>query len=316
MTILNALTTLRVPVIGAPMFLISTPKLVIAQCKAGIVGSFPSLNARSPEQLRDWIRDIKLEIEGYNIPFAVNLVALNSNKRFMQDLDICIQEKVPIIITSMHAPHNVVEAVHSYGGLHFHDVINQRHAEKAIETGVDGLICVCAGAGGHAGTLHPYAFIKAVRHMFDGIILLAGSISTGADVFANRIIGADFSYIGSRFIATKEANADHDYKEMCVNASAEDIIYTPQFTGVNASFLKDSIRACGFNPETVLAPQYKKPSKLLLWWKHKQLRSKRWKDLWSAGQSVQGITDIVSVNDYVTRLKEEYDAAKSLASSL
>ena len=313
----HCLSGLKVPVFGAPMFIVSYPELVIAQCNAGVVGCFPSLNARSPDQLRDWIVQIKAALTADAAPFSVNLVALDSNKRYMADLAICVEEKVPIVITSMRAPHDVVEAVHGYGGLHFHDVINRRHAEKAIESGVDGLILVCTGAGGHAGMLHPYAFVQEIRSFYSGTVILSGSITSGAEVFASRLLGVDYCYIGTRFIATHEANADDAYKRMITHAGVDDIVYTPEFTGVNANFLKESIQHSGIDPNSLSGPLYRKPNKLLLWWKHFKLRhSKQWKELWSAGQSVAGTGDIISVSEYVSRLERDYTATKALAASL
>ena len=258
----STLKDLKLPVICAPMFLLSQPDLVIAQCCAGVCGTFPSLNARPQSELKNWIQRIKKECKEFQeknpdktvAPFGVNLVALDSNKRLQQDLEVCIEEKVPIIITSMKPPQDVVEAVHSYGGLHFHDVINRRHAEKAIEAGVDGLILVCAGSGGHAGTLNPFAFISEIREIFDGIILLAGCISTGKDILASQVLGADYAYMGTRFIATEEASASDEYKKMVVDSKANDVIYTPEFTGVNATFLRGSIEKVGTNPNNVAGP--------------------------------------------------------------
>ena len=309
---------MTVPVIGAPMFLISTPKLVIAQCKAGIVGCFPSLNARPQSQLKDWIQEIKQGLvkekkafpDKKVAPFGVNIVALTSSKRMQEDLQTCIEEEVPIIITSMQAPKEVADAVHGYGGLHFHDVITRRHAEKAAEAGVDGLVLVCAGAGGHAGTLNPFAFVNEVRSFFDGTILLAGALSTGSDILAAQVMGADLAYMGTRFIATEEANAEQAYKDMLIDSGTSDIIYTPQFTGVNASFLRQSISHIGVNPASVSPPLTKKPNKFLLWWKHRKMgRVKKWKELWSAGQGVASISSITNMEELVEQLSKEYQAA-------
>ena len=314
------LKNLKLPVICAPMFLLSQPDLVIAQCCAGVCGTFPSLNARPQSELKNWIQRIKKECKEFQeknpdktvAPFGVNLVALDSNKRLQQDLKVCIEEKVPIIITSMKPPQDVVEAVHSYGGLHFHDVINRRHAEKAIEAGVDGLILVCAGAGGHAGTLNPFAFISEIREIFDGIILLAGCISTGKDILASQVLGADYAYMGTRFIATEEASASDEYKKMVVDSKANDVVYTPEFTGVNATFLKGSIENVGIDPEKVSGPSYKRPNKIWLFYKHwKMKKVKKWKDLWSAGQGVTSINKVQSVEKCVEQLYEEYHQAKN-----
>lgn len=312
------LNNLRLPIIGAPMFLVSQPNLVIAQCCAGICGTFPSLNARPQDELKKWIQLIKTECQNFQhlnptkkvAPFGVNLVALDSNKRLQQDLDTCIEEKVPIIITSMKPPTDVVKAVHAYGGLHFHDVINRRHALKAIEAGVDGLILVCNGAGGHAGNLNPFAFLSEIRQLYDGIIILAGCISTGKDILASQILGADLVYMGTRFIATTQANAVDDYKNMILKSNSNDIIYTPEFTGVSANFLKSSIKKIGINPNRISAHSHKKPNKLLLLYKHwKMKKIKKWKDLWSAGQGVSAIHNIVSVEDCIDNLYTEYQAA-------
>ena len=306
----------RVPVIGAPMFLISTPRLVIAQCKAGVIGAFPALNARPQSQLREWIKEIKQALSAHDqseagpksAPFAVNLVALSTNKRFESDLEVCIEEKVPIIITSMRPPEEVAKRVHAYGGLHFHDVTTRRHAEKAIEAGVDGLILVCAGAGGHGGLLNPFAFIKEVRSIYQqGMIIVAGCITTGQEVRACEVVGADMAYIGTGFIATEEANAESAYKEMIIEAKSDDILYTPDFTGVNANFLKESIQNCGVNPETVSGPRVGRVSKFVLWWKHWRLKHvKRWAKLWSAGQGVTGINQVSTVASYVNKLEAGY----------
>ena len=309
------LTLCRLPVFGAPMFLVSSPTLVIAQCRSGIIGCFPSLNARPQSQLRDWIQEIQSGIcpllphsETHpTAPFGINLVALSNNKRLSNDFSVCVEEKVPIIITSMQPPKEFSQEVHRYGGLHFHDATTLRHAEKAIDAGVDGLVLVCSGAGGHGGQLNPFAFVKAVRKRFDGLIALAGGMTTGGDIRAAQLMGADFAYIGTRFIATEEAHADIQYKNMLINSSISDIIYTPQFTGVNVNLLKGSIESLGINPKKVTPPRIGKPSKLTLWWKHQYMkRRKAWKDIWSAGQGVSNIHDIIPVSEYVDRLESEY----------
>ena len=315
----SLINQLTLPIIGAPMFLISTPELVISQCCAGIVGTFPTLNARPKENLKSWIQEIKQGCARFKeshpnalvAPFGVNLVALDSNKRLDHDLDICIEENVPIIITSMRSPKDVSQAIHSYGGLHFHDVINRRHAEKAIESGVDGLVLVTNGAGGHAGMLNPFAFVSEIRTFFKGTILLAGCITSGNDILASQILGADLAYIGTRFIATKEANATDEYKHMILSSTANDIVYTPEFTGVNINILKPSLKKYDINPDDVSPPTYKKPHPLVLAWKHWRLRDiKKWKDLWSAGQGVGTINSIVSVSDYIKQLCNEYEDAR------
>lgn len=314
----SPLNQMRLPIIGAPMFLVSQPNLVIAQCQAGIAGTFPSLNARPQSELKKWITLIKEECAQYKRenpskivgPFGVNLVALDSNKRLRQDLDTCVEEKVPIIITSMKPPADVVKEVQSYGGIHLHDVINKRHALKAIEAGVDGLILVCNGAGGHAGTLNPFAFINEIKQIYDGLIILAGCISTGRDILASQILGADLVYMGTRFIATNQANALDEYKNMIVKSSTNDIIYTPEFTGVSANFLRDSIKKIGFNPDKTSPHSNKKPNKLWLLYKHwKMKKIKKWKDLWSAGQGVSAIHKITSVEECIQTLMNEYEAA-------
>ena len=247
---------LRLPLIGAPMFIVSGPELVIAQCKAGIVGSFPALNARPQSLLDDWIRRIKDELAAYAeanpdepvAPFAVNQICHASNSRLREDVETCVKHEVPIIITSLRPPAEIVDAVHSYGGVVFHDVISIRHARKAIEQGVDGIIAVTAGAGGHAGAMSPFALVKEIRKEFDGTIILSGSMTTGSDILAAQAIGADLAYIGTRFIATEEANAVPDYKEMLLESTAADIVYTPYFTGVHGNYMRQSIERNGLDP--------------------------------------------------------------------
>ncbi len=311
---------LRVPVIGAPMFLISRPELVIAQCKSGVLGTFPSLNCRPKSLLREWIQQIRSECDAEKVkfpekkiaPFGVNLVALDDNKRLDHDLAICIEEKVPVIITSMRAPQEVVRDVHAYGGVHFHDVVTRRHAEKAIEAGVDGVVLVCAGAGGHAGMLNPFAFVREVRSFYNGSIVLAGCLNHARDVLAAQVMGADLAYIGTRFIATQEANADAIYKQMIVESGTKDIVYTPHFTGVNASFLIPSIERLGIRSNRLSPPLLRRPNKLMLWWKHWRMRRvKKWKDIWSAGQGVAGIKAIMPVREYVDQLAHDYQRLKS-----
>src|SRR5271163_3995974 len=247
---------LRLPVIGAPMFIVSTPRLVLEQCKAGIVGSFPALNARPAAQLDDWLAQITEELAAYAhanpglkvAPFAVNQIVHGSNDRLERDVAACVKHRVPIIITSLRPPAEVVAAVHGYGGVVFHDVINLRHAEKAAAQGVDGIIAVCAGAGGHAGVLSPFALVKQIREVYTGTIILSGAMSSGADVLAAQAMGADLAYMGTRFIATTEANASEAYKNMVVESSAEDIVYTNLFTGISGNYLRGSIAATGLDP--------------------------------------------------------------------
>src|SRR6202000_364966 len=250
---------LRLPVIGAPMFIVSTPKLVLAQCKAGIVGSFPALNARPVSQLDDWLAQIPEELREHKranpaakvAPFAVNQIVHSSNNRLEEDVALCVKHKVPIIITSLRPPAEVVQAVHSYGGIVFHDVINLRHAEKAAAQGVDGIIAVCAGAGGHAGVLSPFALVKQIREIYSGTIVLSGAMSTGADILAARALGADLAYLGTRFIASAEGNAPDAYKQMLGDSSQEEIIYTNLFSGVLGNYLKGSIARAGLDPDNL-----------------------------------------------------------------
>ena len=301
---------LRVPIIGAPMFIVSGPELVIAQCKAGIVGSFPALNARPQEILDEWLVRIKAELGAYAeanpdapvAPYAVNQIAHMSNDRLFADMDTCVKHEVPIVITSLRPPAEIVTAVHSYGGVVFHDVINVRHAMKAIEQGVDGIITVCAGAGGHAGTTSPFALVKEVREIFDGTIILSGSMSQGNDALAAQAMGADLAYIGTRFIATQEANAPAGYKEMIVESKSADIIYTSLFSGVHGSYLKGSITNAGLDPDNL--PEADK-SKM----DFGSNEVKAWRDIWGAGQGVGTVHDIPSVEELVLRMEREYRKA-------
>jgi nitronate monooxygenase len=303
---------LRLPLIGAPMFIVSHPDLVIAQCTAGIVGSFPALNARPQEQLHDWIVRIKEGLQAHKeahpdepvAPFAVNQIAHLSNTRLMADMEVCVRHEVPIIITSLRPPEDIVTAVHAYGGLVFHDVISMRHAHKAMEQGVDGIIAVCAGAGGHAGPVSPFALIKEIRKEFDGTLILSGSMTTGADLVAARAIGADLAYIGTRFIATEEANAAPAYKEMIVDSASADIAYTSLFTGVHGSYLKGSIRNAGLDPDNL--PEAGKDA--MDFGKNKA-DAKAWRDIWGAGQGVGSIDDILPVREVVLRMEQEYRGA-------
>ncbi len=293
------------------MFIVSTPRLVLAQCKAGIVGAMPALNARPAAQLDDWLSEITEELAAFRTanpqaivaPFAVNQIVHGSNDRLDHDVAACVKHKVPIIITSLRPPADVVAAVHAYGGLVFHDVINLRHAQKAAEQGVDGIIAVCAGAGGHAGTLSPFALVKQIRAVYGGCIILSGSMSTGADVLAARAIGADLAYLGTRFIATAEANASEDYKRMLVDSSAEDIVYTSLFTGVHGNYLRASIARAGFDPDDL--PGGEKTAMNF----GSGAAAKAWKDIWGAGQSVSGIHRIESVAALVEQMAGEYLSA-------
>ena len=306
---------LRIPLIGAPMFIVSGPELVIEQCKAGIVGSFPALNARPQEALADWIRQIKEETAAHAeahpddpvAPFAVNQIAHPSNPRLLADVETCVKEEVPIIITSLNPPSEIVQAVHSYGGLVFHDIISMRHARKAMEQGVDGIIAVCAGAGGHAGPLSPFALIGEIRKEFDGCLILSGCISRGDDVLAAVAMGADLAYSGTRFIATQEARAVPDYKEMIVDSAAADVVYSSLFTGVHGNYLAGSIRNAGMDPQNL--PDGSKAD--MDFKKASESDSKAWKDIWGAGQGVGNIGDISPARDVVLGMESEYRDALS-----
>jgi nitronate monooxygenase len=305
---------LRLPVIGAPMFIVSTPALVLAQCKAGIVGSFPALNARPAEALDVWLAQITADLAAYQLahplskvaPFAVNQIVHASNDRLEHDVGCCVKYQVPIVITSLRPPSEVVSAVHGYGGLVFHDVINLRHAEKAAAQGVDGIIAVCAGAGGHAGRLSPFALVKQIREVYGGVIVLSGAMSTGADVLAAQALGADFAYLGTRFIATAEANASDEYKEMLIAAQAEDIVYTSLFSGIPGNYLRGSVAKAGLDPDRL--PEADKSKMNFGSGGNSDLKA--WRDIWSAGQSVSGIHDIETVQALIDRMAAEYDAAR------
>ncbi len=305
MPVPSMLKRLRLPVIGAPMFLVSGPDLVIAQCRSGIVGSFPALNARPQEVLDEWLGRIEAALTPDDPPFAVNLILNRANQRLPQDIATVLRHKVPVVITSLQAPTEIVPQVHAYGGLVFHDVTTVRHAEKAAEAGVDGLILVCAGAGGHAGILSPFALLKEVRRFFSGTIILAGAITDGRGVLAAQAMGADLIYMGTRFIATQESLAHPDYKQMVVDSQAKDVVYTPFFSGIPANYLRPSIARAGLDPEEIAnAPkgQYKTGAQ--------RAESKAWKDIWGAGQGVGGIDDIPPVAELVKRLDAEYQAAR------
>ncbi|MBT4709862.1 MAG: nitronate monooxygenase [Flavobacteriaceae bacterium] len=306
----NFINELNIPAVAAPMFLISGPEIVIECCKNGIVGTFPALNQRTSEGFEEWVIEIKTELDNYEketgikpAPFGVNLIVHQTNPRVKKDLSICIKHKVPIIITSLGAVSQLVNAVHSYGGLVFHDVIKKRHAEKAAEAGVDGLILVAAGAGGHGGTLNPMPFISEVRSFFDKTILLSGCISSGRDIASAIQMGADLAYLGTRFINTLESKADEKYKEMIINSKAGDIVYTAAVSGVNANFLRQSLESMGITEE--------------MWGNTKkinfgdeldaaQAEAKAWKTIWSAGQGVSSIEDCPSTKDLIDRLKKEF----------
>jgi nitronate monooxygenase len=302
--------TLRLPVVGAPLFIISNPTMVIEQCKAGIIGSFPALNARPAPVLEDWLQQITANLAEYRAanpdhkvaPFAVNQIVHSSNDRLMNDVELCRQYKVPIQITSLRAPDEVVPSAHSYGGLVFHDVTNVKHAKRALQAGVDGLILVCAGAGGHAGTLSPFALVSEVREFFDGPILLSGAIANGAAILAAQAIGADLAYMGTRFIATREANAPDEYKQAVVDSAADDIVYTNLFTGIHGNYLRSSILKAGLDPDNLAEADKSKMN-------FASNRVKAWRDIWGSGQSCALVKDIPSVAELVSRLEDEYHAA-------
>ena len=304
---------LRLPVIGAPLFIISHPALVIAQCKAGIVGSFPSLNARPLEQLDEWLHEIREALDKHDAenpdqpsaPFAVNMIVHKSNMRLEKDMELVMKHKVPIVITSLGARPEVNDTVHSYGGITLHDVINQTYCRKAIEKGADGLIVVAAGAGGHAGKQSPFAIVQETREWFDGPLLLSGSIATGNAVLAAQAMGADMAYVGTRFIATQEARAVDAYKEMLVADKAEDIVGSTQFTGIFGNYLKNSIANAGMNPDELPGAD---PSVMNF---SGGDSAKAWKDIWGAGQGLGAIKDIPGAGEVVERMIAEYDAAKA-----
>ncbi|HRC55420.1 MAG: nitronate monooxygenase [Myxococcales bacterium] len=307
---------LRVPVVGAPLFIISQPDLVLAQCKAGVVGSFPALNARPPELLDAWLTRITEELAQWDAahpdqpsaPFAVNQIIHKSNVRLQHDLELCVKHKAPIVITSLGAREDVNAAVHSYGGIVFHDVINVTHAKKALDKGADGLIAVCAGAGGHAGTLSPFALVDEIRAFWDGPLLLAGSIANGRSVLAAQVMGADLAYMGSAFIATQEANASADYKQAIVDSTAGDIVYTNLFTGVHGNYLRASIVRAGLDPDNLPVSD---PSKMNFGGD----ATKAWRDIWGCGQGIGGIHQVPKVAELVDRLVSEYRAAKDRVGS-
>lgn len=303
---------LRLPVIGAPMFIVSVPALVIAQCQAGIVGAFPALNARPKEMLETWIVEIKEALAGFEAatgrkaaPFAVNQIVHASNDRLAHDVEVCVRQRVPIVITSLRPPSEVVEAVHSYGGIVLHDVISIRHAKKALEQGVDGLILVCAGAGGHAGTLSPFALVSEIRRFYDGTVILSGAIANGRAILAAQAIGADLAYLGTRFIATVEANAAEGYKRMLVEGAAKDIVYTDAISGVHGNYLRRSLIAAGLDPDNLPVGGKDKMNFAA----RERNRPTAWRDIWGAGQGLGSIDDVPSVAVLVDRLRAEYAEA-------
>lgn len=308
------LQNLPLPVIASPMFIVSTPKLVIEQCKAGIVGSMPALNARPASQLDEWLHEIEETLAAYNrahpdqpaAPYAINQIVHKSNDRLEHDMEAVVRRKVPIIITSLGARTDVNEAIHSYGGVVLHDIINNMFAHKAIEKGADGLIAVAAGAGGHAGVKSPFALVQEIRQWFDGPIALSGAIATGGAVLAAQAMGADFGYIGSAFIATHEARASDAYKQAIVEGTSDDIVYSSLFTGVHGNYLKASIRASGLDPDNLPESD---PSKMSFG--GGEGSKKAWKDIWGSGQGIGAVTEVTSVAEYVARLQREYAEARA-----
>ena len=296
---------LALPVVAAPMFLVSGTEIVISCCKAGIVGTFPALNQKNSEGLEKWLEIINDNLTDKDAPYGVNLIVHKTNPRVQPDLDICVKFKVPLIITSLGAIADLVDKVHSYGGVVFHDVTTVRHAQKAAESGCDGLILVCAGAGGHAGTINPFALLPEIRTFFNGTILLAGSISDGRAIAAAQMLGADLAYLGTRFIATHESKAPNGFKKMIVNSTAKDIIYTPAISGIPGNFLRPSLEAAGFDPDKLPI----KKAEQAEFGEQIQEERKAWRDVWSAGQGVGQIDDIPSAQDLVDRLKQEYATA-------
>jgi nitronate monooxygenase len=308
------LSSLRLPVVASPMFIVSGPELVIAQCKAGIVGAFPSLNARPADQFEVWLQRINEELDRHNqanpdrpaAPFAVNQIVHRSNNRLEHDLELCVKYKVPIVITSLGAREDVNAAVHSYGGITLHDIINDRFAKKAIEKGADGLIAVATGAGGHAGVQSPFALIQEIRQWFNGPLLLSGSIANGGAILAAQAMGADLAYIGSAFIATREANADQAYKQCIVDSTAADIVYSNLFTGVHGNYLRGSIVKAGLDPDNLPESD---PS-AMDFGSGGNTQAKAWKDIWGCGQGIGVIHDVPPVADLIDRLEAEYQATR------
>lgn len=312
-------TKLRAPIIGAPLFIISNPDLVVAQCCAGIVGSFPALNARPEAQLDEWLAEITERLAAYDkanpdqpsAPFAVNQIVHMSNTRLEHDLRMCVKYKVPVVISSLGAVPEVNDAVHSYGGVVLHDIINNRHANSAIRKGADGLIAVAAGAGGHAGPLSPFALIQEIREWFDGPLLLSGSIATGDAVLAAQAMGADMAYIGSPFVATEEARADQAYKQMIVDSAAKDIVYSNYFTGIAGNYLKPSIENAGMDPDDLPEAD---PTKMSF--DGDKAGPKAWKEIWGAGQGIGAVKQILPARERVENLISEYEAAKKRLADL
>jgi nitronate monooxygenase len=312
MTLPTVLQKLRLPVVGAPLFIISNPKLVIAQCTAGVVGSMPALNARPASQLDEWLAEITETLAAWDrdhpqqkaAPFAINQIVHKSNDRLEHDMEMCARYKVPLVITSLGARTDVNDAVHGWGGIVMHDIINNTHARKAVEKGADGLIAVAAGAGGHAGVKSPFALIQEIREWFDGPLALSGAIATGGAVLAAQAMGADFGYIGSAFIATMEARATDAYKQCIVDSNSDDIVYSSLFTGVHGNYLKASVRNAGMDPDNLPESD---PSKMNFGGDAK----KAWKDIWGCGQGIAPVKAVVPAAELVARLQREYDAAKA-----
>ncbi|MBC7520971.1 MAG: nitronate monooxygenase [Sandarakinorhabdus sp.] len=298
---------LSIPVIGSPLFIISGPELVMAQCRAGIIGSFPSLNARPIAQFEEWLQRLNTELGPNDAPYAVNLIVHKSNDRLMADLELCVKYKVPMIITSLGAREDVNAAIHSYGGIVMHDIINNKFAHKAVEKGADGLVAVAAGAGGHAGTISPFALVQEIREWFDGPLALSGSIANGAAVLAAEAMGADFGYIGSAFIATTEARAAADYKDMIVDSNAVDIVYSNLFTGVHGNYLRPSIVKAGMDPDNLAVSD---PS-AMNFGSGGNTDAKAWKDIWGCGQGNGAIKAVMPAAELVARLRAEYFAART-----
>ena len=296
---------LSLPLIASPMFIVSQPKLVIAQCKAGIVGAFPSLNARPSGVFEDWLQHLNRELTDQDAPFAVNLIVHKTNARLEEDLALCVKYRVPIVITSLGARADVNEAVHSYGGIVLHDVINNMFARKAVDKGADGLIAVAAGAGGHAGILSPFALVEEIRAWFDGPLILSGAIATGRSIAAAKMMGADLAYMGSAFIATEEANADLEYKQMIVDSSADDIIYSDYFTGVLGNYLRPSITAAGLDADKLPSASNMDISSMA------EDGKKAWRDIWGAGQGIGAVEKVQTAARFIEELKAQYQAAIS-----
>jgi nitronate monooxygenase len=298
---------MQLPLIGSPLFIISNPDLVIAQCKAGVIGSFPSLNARPLPQLEEWLQRLNTELGPDDAPYAVNLIVHKSTDRLMADLELVVKYKVPVVITSLGAREDVNAAVHSYGGVVLHDVINNRFAKKAIEKGADGIIAVAAGAGGHAGTLSPFALVSEIREWFDGPLALSGAMGTGANILGAEAMGADFGYMGSAFIATAEARADERYKQAIVEGTASDIVYSDLFTGVSGNYLRPSIVAAGLDPDNLPKGDYS----TMNFGSGGNTDAKAWRDIWGSGQGIGAVKEVLPAAELIARLKREYAQARA-----